>query len=236
MLDKFLVFDIWSQYAHFKKPYTTTSPLTFSLPPRTVIAGILAAIAGIDKNEYIPYFTKELSDISVGIREPVKKVRIAENLINTKASMTKIINRTQIRIEFLKDPKYRIYFSHSCGEVYNNIKSMLENHTSFYTTSLGLSENLANYEYIGEFEASEKESEEQVFISSVIPLDVLKKNKLIIADEAEYFTENIPIEMTGQRRTIQFREVLFERNAKKIKASISNYVELKGLDENIIVL
>jgi CRISPR-associated protein Cas5h len=234
--DKFLVFDIWSQYAHFKKPYTTTSPLTFSLPPRTVISGILAAIAGIDKNEYISCFSKDLSDIAIGIRKPVKKVRIAENLINTKESMTRIFSRTQIRIEFLKNPKYRVYFNHSCVEIYNKLKKMLENHASFYTVSLGLSENLANYEYIGEFESIKKDLEEQVFISSVIPLDVLKKSKLLITDEAEYFTENIPVEMTEQRKTIQFREVLFERNAKRIKAFIADYVELKGLGESIIVL
>jgi len=52
---KVLVFDIWGDYGHFRKFYTTTSPLTFSFPPPPTIAGILGAIYGTDKktNEYL---------------------------------------------------------------------------------------------------------------------------------------------------------------------------------------
>ena len=48
-MKKVLVFDIWSEYGHFKKPYTTTSPLTFSIPSRTALTGIIGAILGIEK-------------------------------------------------------------------------------------------------------------------------------------------------------------------------------------------
>lgn len=46
---KVLAFDIWADYAHFRKFYTTTSPLTFSFPPPPTIAGILGAIYGTEK-------------------------------------------------------------------------------------------------------------------------------------------------------------------------------------------
>lgn len=51
-----LVFDIWGDYGHFSRFYTTTSPLTFSFPPPPTIARILGAIYGAGKNEYLNMF------------------------------------------------------------------------------------------------------------------------------------------------------------------------------------
>jgi CRISPR-associated protein Cas5h len=47
-VDKVLVFDIWSDYAHFRRGYTTTSPLTYPFPTRTALTGIVAAILGLE--------------------------------------------------------------------------------------------------------------------------------------------------------------------------------------------
>jgi CRISPR-associated protein Cas5h len=78
-MDNVLVFDVWGEYAHFRKYYTTTSPLTFSIPPRTAICGLIAGIIGIDKDAYLRDFTKEKADIAVRILAPVKKVRVAND-------------------------------------------------------------------------------------------------------------------------------------------------------------
>ena len=43
---KCLVFDIKGDYGHFKKYYTTSSPLTFSIPPRTTVSGMIGALIG----------------------------------------------------------------------------------------------------------------------------------------------------------------------------------------------
>ena len=104
-MNNVLVFDVWGEYAHFRKYYTTTSPLTFSIPPRTALCGLIAGIIGLDKNEYLKHFTKDKADITVRIISPTKKVRIAENLIDTESIRTfnKIKTRTQIRFEFLND-------------------------------------------------------------------------------------------------------------------------------------
>ena len=50
-MSKIIIFDIWGDYAHFKKPYTTTSPLTYSIPSRTALTGIIGAIMGIRKDK-----------------------------------------------------------------------------------------------------------------------------------------------------------------------------------------
>ena len=46
---KVLVFDIYGDLAHFRKFYTTSSPLTFPFPPPSTIKGMLGAIIGVDK-------------------------------------------------------------------------------------------------------------------------------------------------------------------------------------------
>ena len=44
MKDRVLVFDIWGDFAHFRRFETTTSPLTYPFPTGSAIAGYLAAI------------------------------------------------------------------------------------------------------------------------------------------------------------------------------------------------
>ena len=44
-----LIFDIQGEYGHFRKYNTTTSPLTYSIPTSTAIAGILGAILGMER-------------------------------------------------------------------------------------------------------------------------------------------------------------------------------------------
>ena len=47
---KIIVFDIKGKFAHFRKFYTNSSSLTYGIPPRTAICGILAAILGLERD------------------------------------------------------------------------------------------------------------------------------------------------------------------------------------------
>ncbi|MCC4767138.1 MAG: type I-B CRISPR-associated protein Cas5b [Methanosarcina vacuolata] len=225
---KVLVFDVWGEFGHFRKHYTTTSPLTYSIPPRTAIAGMIGAIEGFGKDEYLQYFSKEKANIAVKISHPIKKTRISENLIDTKIApmMSRIKTRTQIRFEVLKDVKYRIYFSHSSEEVYNKLYSMLKEHKSVYTLCLGLSEHIANYEFIGEMEAVSELSDSEREIHSVIPEKELIK--ISFEEGKEYFSETIPIEMLPNREVTEYGKILFEKNAKCILANVSNLWRLEN--------
>src|SRR6056297_2393425 len=119
-----LIFDISSEYGHFRKYNTTTSPLTYSVPTRTSIAGILGAVLGMEREisegvypeGAVPvqeFFSKDNSDIAIQIINPIKKQTVAMNLVNTKTSFYDLTKagRTQIEFELLKDAKFRIYLS-----------------------------------------------------------------------------------------------------------------------------
>ncbi|AKB25588.1 CRISPR-associated protein, Cas5h family [Methanosarcina sp. MTP4] len=189
---------------------------------------MIGAIEGLGKDEYLNYFSKEDANIAVKICCPIKKTRIAENLIDTKIApmMSRIKTRTQIRFEVLKDVKYRIYFSHSSEEVYNKLHSMLKEHKSVYTLCLGLSEHIANYEFIGETEAVSELSDSEREIHSVIPEKELIK--INFEEGKEYFSETIPIEMLPNREVTEYGKVLFEKNGKIIVANVNHLWRLEN--------
>lgn len=237
-MNKVIVFEIWGDYAHFRKIYATTSPLTYSFPPRTALTGLIAAIVGLDKEKYIPCFTKDKSSIALKIISPVKKVRIGENLVDTKSGhsikMHLIKDRTQIKYEFVKDPKYRIYFWHNDSKIYENLKELLQQHKYIYTPCLGLSELLCNFKYVGEYKVKGPvEDGKEVEISSCLPLNIIKKPNF--ETDKEYFTETMPIEMKDNRVVKEYQEVLYERQGKNILAVVDKFWELEN-NERIIFL
>jgi len=77
---KVLVFDVSSDYAHFRQPYSTTSSLTYAIPPRTAIFGLIGAILGIDSGGFgrSNHF-KSLEDVGLKTQhqfyQPKKEVR-----------------------------------------------------------------------------------------------------------------------------------------------------------------
>jgi len=230
MAEKVIIFDVWGDYAHFRKNYSTSSPLTHSFPPRTALSGMIGAIIGIDKSEYFKYFLMDSAKISCKILNPVKKVRIGENLVDTKSAvkMHLIKNRTQIRFEFVKDPMYRIYFSHRDVELCKRLKALLLGHQSIFTPCLGLSELICNFEYKGEF-GLDKCSEEMQLIDSVVPGKYLLEPPEF-EDGNEYFSEVMPGEMGKGREVTDFTEILFERNGKGIKARAKELWEVENGD------
>jgi CRISPR-associated protein Cas5h len=235
MPEKVIVFDVWGDYAHFRKSYSTSSPLTYSFPPRTALSGMIGAITGLGKSEYFRHFLKDSAKIGCKILEPVKKVRIGENLIDTKSAvkMHLIKNRTQIRFEFVKDPRYRIYFFHSDEALYMKLRDLLLGHQSIYTPCLGLSELVCNFEFRGEFRLI-KCSEDTQFIDSVVPGRSLLEPPEF-EEGKEYFSEVMPEEMGEGREVTEYSEILFERNGKSIKARVRELWEVED-GERIIFL
>jgi CRISPR-associated protein Cas5h len=236
MSEKFLIFDIWGDYAHFKKYYTTSSPLTFSIPPRTVIIGLISAIIGKGKEEYLSVMTKDKAEIAIRVTNPIKKIRIAQNLINTKDSYWTPVKkgthepRTQIRFEYLKDPGFRIYFCHSDDVIYNLLKMNLESHKTVYTPYLGISELIADFVFVSEPEVSERiNNKEFTDINTVVPLDTVIKPDLLQGGK-KYFKERIPVEMLPGRVVTEYREVLYEVEGKTIRAKVKDGIKLSNGD------
>ena len=235
---KVLVFEVWGDYGHFRKFYTTSSPLTFSFPPPSTIAGILGAIYGSGKDEYLKVFLHDQCKIALKIMNPVKKVRMGINLINTKGGYWTLYSnkyhepRTQIRTEFLKDPYFRIYYAHEDEKIFKVIADCLKEHKSTYTISLGLSELLADFKYIGEYDSAAKSDNGLVELQTPVTESELLQDGLEIESGKKYFKEKMPIKMNPERIVEKYDDVIFEPDGKTIKAKVKDYYRLEN-GENI---
>lgn len=221
-------FDIWGDYAHFRKIYTTTSPLTYSIPPRTALAGLIAAILGLGKDEYLYMMGKDKASIGVGLNSPVKKIRIAENLIDTEVGkgMNLIKQRTQIRFEMLREPRFRVYFSHVDTELHERLVGLLREHKCVYTPCLGLSELLAGFSFKGECEGEVDHPLEPVKISSAIQEKDI--TKITFENGLQYVTETLPLDMAPDRTVLEYGSILFERNAIEPLLQVRECIKLEG--------
>lgn len=241
-MDKCLVFEVKGDWAHFRKIYTTSSPLSYSIPPRTAIVGLIAAIIGLDKEQYYDNFTKDKAGIALRIINPIKKFRLGLNLIDTKKAkwFAQIKDRTQVKQELVKQPCYRVYFTHVDIELYETVKEYLGSGQSYYTPCLGLSEYLAQIGYVGEFSIKDETTCESTSIHSVIPITQKFPIHLGAGGEngrGEYFKEILPNDFaTGNERIVQeFVKVLFERRGRAVVCVPPRYWKVEN-GENIIFL
>ncbi|MBC7195957.1 MAG: type I-B CRISPR-associated protein Cas5, partial [Deferribacterales bacterium] len=143
----------------------------------------------------------------------------------------------QIRFELLKDAQFRIYVNHKETELYRTLEKYLLEHKCVFTPCLGLSEHIANFRFIGEFECEMKsERNDFIKIDSVIPIRE-EVNLKIKFDEngGEYFHETLPIEMEEDRTLREYCKVAFERNGSPIYAKLDKYWELEN-GERIVFL
>ncbi|ELZ84466.1 CRISPR-associated Cas5h family protein [Haloferax gibbonsii ATCC 33959] len=89
MSESCLVFDVSGDFAHFRKPETTSPAQTFGIPPRTTVAGMTAAILGLDRDSYYDTFSRESSRIAVQLRSPIRRISLGINILTTEGSSSK---------------------------------------------------------------------------------------------------------------------------------------------------
>ncbi|MFA7056848.1 MAG: type I-B CRISPR-associated protein Cas5b [Candidatus Cloacimonadales bacterium] len=232
-----LVFDIFGDYAHFRKYFTNMSPTTFVVPPRTVLTGIIGALIGISKEENPESFGVDKAMISVQLTAPVNKIIMQIN--GVKASSISALTmpvgvKRQINYEFVKKPCYRVYFTHQDQAIYEKARNNLINHASVYTLALGSAQCLADYNYIGEYVYSKRTSDNYLLISSMIGKEQLQD--IDFTDNNKIQKSVMPNEMQNDRVVTEYREFLYSTSGKPIKAKVTEYLAITDLEVNICVM
>lgn len=252
-VDEVLAVDVWGDYGHFRKNYTTSSPLTHEVPPRTALTGLLGAIMGYPRrgeNNYHRVFNPTQAKIAVVPRRRLQKQRLNKNMLKIKGETAKLIRldtppveitRNQVPFEFLRQPRYTLYLWHKDEERLDTIASHLDAHRSVYTPSLGLSELLAQFEYRGRFAV--KQVQEDGHVNGVI-----NANECTVEFERgkQYNRENVSLVMDEDRIVQSFADVIYaestDRDDKDAIAPVQvrdgNRYQLHGdtLDETISFL
>jgi len=80
-----LQIDLKGKIAHFRKYYANNTAISFSIPPRTTIMGILAAILGLPKDEYYNALSSDKVRIGIALCSPIKKSFHRLNLLSIKS-------------------------------------------------------------------------------------------------------------------------------------------------------
>jgi CRISPR-associated protein Cas5h len=236
-----LVFDIGGEYGHFRKFNTTSSPLTYPVPPRTALIGVLGAILGIER-EVAPgkfrkdqasvheVFSKEHANIAIQLLNPIKKVNMAFNLLDTGksgSSFFNITNRTQIEFELLKDPKYRVFIQLQDNALHSRLAQSLQKRSHYFTPYLGLSQFIADISWVGATTGTvyENRNKDYIPIQSVINLTQFDKEPPLQFGDIKVTAETIPIMLNNQRIVQEYAQVLIEQQGRTVSVATPAYVE-----------
>ncbi len=233
---KVYIFDISGRYAHFRKFYTNSSSLSYLVPPRTVIAGLIAGLLGLpserftnnEKETYYEKFNSENFLIAVSLKTQIRKMMQTVNYCFTKTQNKEISfsKHSQIPLEILtaqneKELRYRVYFSFIQNEDKSKFEKgieLIKNNRFIYPPYLGLSEFLASVNYIDTGKTSPlKEPPEK--LHSVCRLEYIKDFK--IESDVKYLSERMPTGFTNQRNPLPPKVYLVEVNGKPIYAKYS---------------
>ncbi len=166
-------FEVWADFGHFSHPATVYSSLTYPVPPKTTVMGMLGAIAGLDE-----YLGLNAMRYGVVVRRLEGKRRFCFNGI--KEALKELDpkkgggfrkGRKQFYRELLLRPHYSIYCDLRAVEedLRQKVVGSLQTQRAYYPLYMGINFCLAQYRYLGEFEPK-TERQDEMWIDSIVPL------------------------------------------------------------------
>lgn len=152
-------FRLSGRFAHFLRAEASASSLSYPVPPRTVILGILGAVLGLQKDE--PQVVLEPADVAISGSLPKThwhKIKLRKDppsllslIIKREQKPKKVTSpekATLILQEWLFEPNYTVWIT--IPEPYNTeLKNRLKKRQWHFTPCLGLSEMMADIKYLG---------------------------------------------------------------------------------------
>ena len=247
-----LTFHLKGKMGHFRRYYSNSSSLTYSIPPRTTICGIVAGLLGMERDSYYEQFSLENCNIAVAIRSPIKKQIYKLNLLMIKSSNdlngsqefhsqtpTEMILPANIRTDNLH---YQVWIHHKEINIMNKLhKTLRKMHYNCGYGSTSIPVSLGTAYHIGWLEYNDKNgkiaglsrsSEDALEFDSVLPTQLLKDLCFDNIKDGEYqlIREELPMEFDKDRRLTPqgMGDVLINLTSLRIKAQVNEYVELAG--------
>lgn len=228
-------------WGHFRRIEGNIVKQTYRIIPRTTVAGLLAAILGIERDGYYELFAPGASAVAIEPVAPLRTVNMPMNTLSTASESMKSLNprgkisiklpdptkpRQQHNYEVLVDPAYRLYVWLRDSQQFEELHKMLDDGRSHYVPSLGLSEYLAEITYHGRFEVESGPDESVVAVDSAVPNAV---DRVIPSADTRCQIEESPAFMTADdegRMTTGFTSYAYNPDAEP--------VEVKNPDVSVV--
>jgi CRISPR-associated protein Cas5h len=226
--EQFTVFEVASDLAHFRRPYAITTALTFPIPPRTALCGLVGAVLGLPKNEGLRCFGDGEAVFGIEIREALKTTSFSINLLDTKDNPTFRPKRenphTPMRYEFIRAPRYRILFSHK--DFGPQLAVKLRERETVYTPCLGLAWLIAWFGERVEVRAARLVTgPSRVTCRSPVRSDDVV-GPIDWDEQGIYQRIRMPAEMQPDRRVTRYQEYIIETTGGTIKSELRAHWEL----------
>ncbi len=238
-------------WGHFRRVEGNTVKTTYRIIPRTTVAGLLAAVLGIERDGYYQLFGPDSSAIAVEPLREIRTMNLPVNNLTTSTEGLKGVNtrgkvsvyypdptedRQRTNYEVLVEPAYRIDVWLDNNEIYKQLRTHLTEGTSHYTLSLGLSEYLADIEYLGEYEVDPIEETGPLVVDSAVP----DADGIVPEPGVTYGTERSPGFMTrttrdgefSGRRTTEYLTYTYSPEAESVTVTD---VDGSAVDERTVV-
>ncbi len=237
---KIMVFDIWGDYAHFKKIYSTTSALSYVVPTKTSLYGFVGAVLGLEKqgNQYLRSFQDKQCLMGIGVLDRIRMQRININLRPAIGPWKEGDTPKPTMMEFVYRPHYRIYFSHSDEGLFAELWERFEERSPVFTPTLGLAGLLSNFQLVGVAQAEPVQSPSPTLIRSVIPMKKFRQfdRQKMLEQGNEVIEQSLyPVEMDLERNVTERDDILFDRIGKPIPATVTEFFTLQNPLENVVL-
>ncbi len=241
---KIVSFKLKGKMAHFRKVYSNSSALSYFIPPRTTIIGIIAGLLGYERDTYYEDFNRKKCKIAVGINQPVKKSIQTLNYLMIKkpgdfnASMehhsqtpVELVIPQNIRTGYLE---YQIWINHKDDKILDmlekRVKSKLIYQSSGISLGLGPAYNLGWIEYADIHQGENKGENGSVAISSIMPLNKVMDLFVERMDEGyKLIKEEVPLEFNSERQISKegLGQMVANLSQNQIYVKPKSYIELE---------
>ena len=239
-----LTFDLVGKMAHFRKYYANNTAMSFSVPPRTTLMGVLAAILGLPRDSYYEALAGSRLRLGVGVRSPLKKSFHRLNFLKVEASRDMDGSKGHIQLPFeivtgydlTRDlVRYQVYVSPSAEgrEVFDQLVAQLTmGNGPHFALSLGTANFSAFLENVRLHEQARPGSSAAVEeFHSAVPTERIAKLPSTLTGGAAVSLEEelLPADFVGdqQRELAAMNRVLFSTDGQPLRVQVSgDYVEL----------
>ena len=239
MVTQMICFRLYGRLGHFLKAEAGASALSYMLPPRTAILGLMGAVLGFEKDT--PQSELEPALIAISGKLPITTWHKAKFRKDPPESLPRIIksNQKQEKItkpeeatliyqEWLFNPDYKI-FVHVKEPHFTSLVDRIRRRKWHYQPCLGISEMPADIQLIDICSATSLPDGEYE-IQSVIPQNNIKLNmENIFSSALTLHSIRMPYSLTVDRR-FSHRDYFFERDAKPIPVRTENALRFGSCD------